>query len=184
MSKFWNRHEEDAVERLLRSNRPEPRVEFRIDILAQLAPDRQQVRPHVVGGRILLAILITALVGGAAVAAGGIEAAKDGANGIANVASQAFSTTPNGGASELSGSLGARNGNGGPGDEGAGNEVGPGDDEFRITTCLATGSPFVPFIQLTLDAVPTNFILAHFPGSFRGPPQGCPRPRFSFFDNG
>ena len=93
MARFWKRGEDQSVEELLRTNRPQPRDEFASSLLSRISatPRRVTASPRRVG--LALALTVAALA--VASVLGGISAASAGVGSIFHVAAQAVSPSHN-----------------------------------------------------------------------------------------
>jgi len=167
---FWKRRPQDPIETLLTEHRPEPREGFVASLLERVdqAPRSRATGlrsgPAAVRLFAAAALTILALVGATA-AAGGVGAAS---HGIASVATgHAF------GLSSDNATNTAQTNNGNAGANNAAKN-GPGQNQYAVTICHATGSATNPYVQLTLSPQGAAQHLAHHPGDFLAPPQGCP----------
>jgi hypothetical protein len=177
---FFKRRHSDPIEQLLAEHRPEPSDDLMRSLLGRLeGQSRRSFRPRTrPGGLRLVAaagLTLLALVGATA-AAGGIGAASHGLASFANVqhtldVHSATNDTKNGGQGDKSTTGNTRtNGDESKDDDGNGS----GDHQYTVKICHATGSTTNPYVELTLSPQGAAQHLAHHPGDFLAPPEGCP----------
>ena len=164
--------------RFSREHRPEPREEYARSLLERLQAAPRPSRPALLpaGGRLAAAAALTALaLVAATAAAGGVGAASHDVAGFTNV-KQTFGFNSN-----TATTAGKNNDKGDKGDKGdkpgsGGDESneGPGDHQYSVEICHATGSAKNPYVELRLSPQGAAQHLLHHPDDFIEPPQGCP----------
>ena len=127
--RFWKRHREDKIERLLRANRAEPRDEFVGSLLERLNVQQQRFRPQRLGRRLLVATAVTALALGAGVAAGATHVAGTSISNLVDVGHGVHANKASNG-----------NGNTKKDEKGASDDSSPsaGDKQYSIEVCHHT----------------------------------------------
>lgn len=168
MPRFWRRPSEDATERFLRANRPEPREEFVATLLRRFETERPRLKPQRLARRLVLAGVVTAVVVGAGVAAGGTHVA---ATSIANLVRV--------GNSGIHGSSGVEKDNAiqsDQSDEGNGNWA--GNYETNVPVCHHTGSRTNPWVEIFVSPQGAANHVKHDPPDYivgaPGSPNTCP----------
>ncbi|HJQ48890.1 MAG TPA: hypothetical protein VJ838_00030 [Gaiellaceae bacterium] len=160
MRRPWKQHREDEVERLLRANRAEPRDEFVTSLLERLETRQRRFRPQRIGGRVLVAVAVTALAVGAGVAAGAPHVAGTSISNLVHV--------------------GQPHGNAGQGQNGSDikNSPSAGDHQYAVELCHHTHSTTNPWVDLFLSPQGAANHLKHHPMDFivgaPGNPTTCP----------
>jgi hypothetical protein len=96
MLRVWKGRHNDPIETVLQANRPAPRAEYAVSMLARLESRRRSVRTASLHRRVAAAILVTAVAAGAAFAAGGASALSGGVTDLVNVASHGLNGNDNG----------------------------------------------------------------------------------------
>lgn len=166
--RFWKRHREDEVERLLRANRAEPRGEFVASLLERLEEHQhqQRFRPAHLGRRVLVATAVTALAVGAGVAAGATGVAGTSISHLVNVGHS------DGRTSSTASNSTAESGVQGDSSSSA------GDRQYSIEVCHHTASATHPWVDLFLSPQGAHYHLTHHPLDYLvgapGNPTTCP----------
>jgi hypothetical protein len=166
---FWKRRPQDPIETLLSEHRPEPREAFLRSLLEQVgqAPRARTagIRPRPAAVRLLAAAALTVLaLVAATAAAGGVGAASHGIASVATGHAFGLDSNKNTSPAQSTNTLQANDNA----------KKDPGQNQYSVTICHATGSKTNPYVQLTLSPQGAANHLAHHPGDFLAPPEGCP----------
>jgi PPE-repeat protein len=125
MPKFWKRRHDDPIEGLLREQRPEPREEFLVAVVARVESQGRRVAAGAGRARrqLAVAVAVTAIAVGAAISAGAVQATAHGLSGLKQVTIHTFSSSnqSNDPGNGNSGTSNVGNGNSGTGNVGNGN---------------------------------------------------------------
>lgn len=156
--RFWKRHREDEIERLLRTNRAEPREEFIASQLERLDGQRQRPRPQRLGRRVLVAAAVTALAVGAGVAAGATQVTGTSISNLVHVGQSNNASSPTASADDTSPSA--------------------ADQQYTMEVCHHTSSATHPWVDLFLSPQGAHNHLTHHPLDYLvgapGNPTTCP----------
>ena len=156
--RFWKRHREDEIERLLRANRAEPRDEYLASLLERFDGQPQRFRPHRLGRRALVAAVVTAFAVGAGVAAGATQVAGTSISNLVNVGQSDNASSVTAGARQ--------------------DESSAGDQQYSIEVCHHTSSHTHPWVDLFLSPQGAHYHLTHHPLDYLvgapGNPTTCP----------
>jgi hypothetical protein len=158
--RFWKRHREDEIERLLRANRPELREEFIASQLERLdgQGQRQRRRPQRLGRRVLVAAAVTALAVGVGVAAGATQVAGTSISNLVHVGHSDNASSATASAND--------------------NSPSAADQQYTMEVCHHTSSPTHPWVDLFLSPQGAHNHLTHHPLDYLvgapGNPTTCP----------
>jgi hypothetical protein len=166
---FWrpgrDNRSERRIEQLLRRHRGVPRDEFVATMLDRVEPQPERTASRPLGGRVLVAAVVTALAVGAGVAAGATHVAGTSITNLVHVAN-----------SGLHGSTSH------PADNHKfkpyHHHPGPGDHQYVVPVCHHTHSRRHPWIELFLPPRVAAFFVRFFPPDYivgaDGNPDTCP----------
>jgi hypothetical protein len=168
MRGLWNSRRSDhgnrTIEQLLRRHRGVPRDEFVASLLTRVEPQRDRTALRPLGGRLLVAAVVTALAVGAGVAAGATHAAGTGITSLVHVAS-----------SGLHGSISH------PADKKYKpyhHHPSPGDHQYVVAVCHHTHSTMHPWVELFVPPRVAAFFVRFFRPDYivgaDGNPDTCP----------